>query len=282
MCVCVGIHLLTDKRMKQSNSGVVMICEIMWQHTPKKEAGVFKKKMNQACCSFSCNGWIAGSEVPSSHACSFCVYSLGALYRNNQKPHCEIESHPSRQTCRKPANTLAWIGAMMGGARLKFELRLALSFAFMVECCGHEVGIGVATSRRKSGMNDLIARIVFYFLLASSISICTWHGYHMIYTYHLSYIYLFVCLLVGLFVFVCCLFVILFYTEKSTHYALQISHSELYIVLDFVVLLGTMVYHGTIHCIELHYTIQYYSQLNCMYIRNIYIYMYTHLYIHVS
>ena len=87
VCVCASIytytinyyHILMDKRTNQSNSGVVMICDSALE----KETCIFrwKKELNQACCSFSCNGWIAGSAVPRSHACSFYVHSLGATWR---------------------------------------------------------------------------------------------------------------------------------------------------------------------------------------------------------
>ena len=62
-------------------------------------------------------------------------------------------------------------------------------------------------------------------LLASSISICTWYGYHMWVTYQISHvsIYVLACWFVRL-LFLCCFII---YRKWCTHYALQISRSTL-------------------------------------------------------
>ena len=130
MCVCVDIHIFMDKRTNHSNSGVVMI----WDSTLEKETMYFsvKKRIEPGLLQFQLqwlNRGLSGATLTCLQLLCLQFGRYMALYRNNQKPHCTIESHPSRQTCRKPANTLA-CGAML---RFEyFELRLALVFAFTV------------------------------------------------------------------------------------------------------------------------------------------------------
>ena len=196
-----------------------------------------------------------------------------ALYRNNQKPHCTIESHPSRQTCRKPANTLAWIGATMGGARLRFEyfeLRLALVFAFIwfmilyiymhlwlsVIDSGHEVEIGVATSHfgedcfwlsgYKKGMvwKGLVSLLGTAFCTAllcwpeTCETSCKFNFHlHMIWISYVSDISNISCIYLCACLLVCSFVVsLLFHYIQKMVYTLCITNFTFYTQLDFVVL----------------------------------------------